>query len=71
MKMKGLSLLAAGIYLVCQCTVALDWQNEIILPIPQAQELWDSRQILGNSTAFNHPLDTGTCKLSLNSFLRN
>lgn len=30
--------------------------------LPQAQSLWDERDILGDSIYFAHPVSLGTCK---------
>ena len=61
MAARLLTSLIAGFYLT-KYSNGLDKQNDIILTIPQAQELWDNRDILGNSTTWNHPLDSGTCE---------
>jgi len=44
---------------------SLDRQNNIQLPVPQANEIWHNRDILGDSTQFVYPLDAGTGKCSL------
>lgn len=64
MAARLLTLLLVG--LITRYSHGLDRQNEIILTIPQAQELWNNRDILGNSTTWNHPLDSGTCKYYMN-----
>lgn len=42
-----------------------DLPQNLNFSIPQAQEIWDSVDILGDSTQFNFPLSMGTSTYSI------
>ena len=49
-------------YLLPPILLVLGQQTKLEFAVPQAQTLWDQREILGNSTQFLHPISMGTNK---------